>query len=205
MTPLKTIPVTRPGAAQSVPSMSAGDRPAARRVGKRGLVNLQRRPSARGFTLIEVLIASALLGFSLLVMFGFHSQAVRSNMHARKMTDCTYLSQLQMERLLMLHWDETTGRPSDLVDNDSDNTVSGSNTTEWAWLEHPDSSGEPDPVNSASEDDDTLGEPVYYVTWDVEDMDANATWTRLKVRCQYRDEAFGRWLGTTVSSYRFRD
>ena len=185
--------------------MSAGDPLSADRVSKSGPVNLQRRRSVGGFTLIEVLIASALLGFSLLVMFGFHSQAVRSNMHARKMTDCTYLSQLQMERLLMLHWDETTGRPSDLVDNDSDSTASGSNTTEWAWLEHPDNSIEPDPVNSANDEDDTLGEPVYYVTWDVEDMDANATWTRLKVRCQYRDEAFGRWLGTTVSSYRFRD
>ena len=196
----------RPGAAQSAPTMSAGVLQAAARVRTSGPVNLQRRRSVSGFTLIEVLIASALLGFSLLVMFGFHSQAVRSNMHARKMTDCTYLSQLQMERLLMLHWDETTARPADLQDNDSDSTATGSNTTEWAFLEHPEGSLEPDPVNSAnSSDEDTLGEPVYYVTWDVEDMDANETWTRLKVRCQYRDEAFGRWLGTTVSSYRFRD
>ena len=65
----------------------------------------------QGFTLIEVLIATAMLGFSLLVMFGFHSQAVRSNMHARKMTDCTYLSQLQMERLLSLRWTDVI-RPS---------------------------------------------------------------------------------------------
>ena len=56
-----------------------------------------------GFTLIEALIATALLGFSLIVMFGFHTQAVRSNLHARKMTDCTYLAQLQMERLIALH------------------------------------------------------------------------------------------------------
>lgn len=167
--------------------------------------SLRYRRSQSGFTLIEVLIAMALLGFSLLVMFGFHSQAVRSNMHARKMTDCTYLSQLKMERLLTLSWTDAV-RPNDLQDNDSDATAPGSNSTEWTWLEHPESSGEPDPVNSAFIDDDnTLGEPVYYITWDVEDMDANATWTRLKVRCQYRDEAFGRWLGTTISSYRFRD
>jgi prepilin-type N-terminal cleavage/methylation domain-containing protein len=168
------------------------------------LKNLQRHHDARGFTLIEVLIASALLGFSLLVMFGFHSQAVRSNMHARKMTDCTYLSQLQMERLLTLSWDEST-RSTDLVDSYNDTTAAGSNATEWAWLEHPNDLAEPSAVNSANDTTDTLGEPVYYITWDVEDMDANATWTRLKVRCQYRDEAFGRWLGTTVSSYRFRD
>ena len=166
--------------------------------------NFRRRRDQSGFTLVAVLIAMALLGFSLLVMFGFHSQAVRSNMHARKMTDCTYLSQLQMERLLTLNWTDAT-RPSDLQDNDSDTTTAGTNSTEWAWLEHPNSSAQPDPVNSAYDTTDTLGEPVYYITWDVEDMDANATWTRLKVRCQYRDEAFGRWLGTTISSYRFRD
>lgn len=166
--------------------------------------NFRRQRNQSGFTLVEVLIAMALLGFSLLVMFGFHSQAVRSNMHARKMTDCTYLSQLQMERLLTLSWTDAT-RPNDLQDNDADNTAEGTNSVEWSWLEHPNTSAQPDPVNSAYDTANTLGEPVYYITWDVEDMDANATWTRLKVRCQYRDEAFGRWLGTTISSYRFRD
>lgn len=204
MTPLKTIPLKTPGAARRALKTGADGTPAAERGRASGLKNLQRHSSTRGFTLIEVLIASALLGFSLLVMFGFHSQAVRSNMHARKMTDCTYLSQLQMERLLTLSWNETT-RPSDLTDTSSDATADGTNTTEWAWLEHPNSSAQPTAINSANDTSDTLGEPVYYVTWDVEDMDANATWTRLKVRCQYRDEAFGRWLGTTISSYRFRD
>ena len=63
-------------------------------------VRLGRPVGRQGFTLIESLIATGLLGFSLIVMFGFHSQAVRSNNHARKMTDCTYLAQLQMERLI---------------------------------------------------------------------------------------------------------
>ena len=53
-----------------------------------------------GFTLVEVMVASALLGASLIVMFGFHAQAVRSNMNARRMTDCTYLAQSQVENLL---------------------------------------------------------------------------------------------------------
>jgi hypothetical protein len=46
---------------------------------------------------------------------------------------------------------------------------------------------------------------MYYVTWDVEDMDSDGTWLRLRVRCQYEDSAFNSWRGTTVSSYRFRD
>jgi len=36
-------------------------------------------------------------------------------------------------------------------------------------------------------------------------MDSSPTWVRVRVRCQYRDDAFNRWHGTTVSSYRFRD
>ena len=88
------------------------------------------RSHARGgFTLVEALIATALLGFSLIVMFGFHSQAVRSNMHARKITDCTYLAQLQMERLISLPWDETS-RPTALTDLGADSSSSDSGAPE---------------------------------------------------------------------------
>ena len=51
----------------------------ASRASERGLVHAGRSGGRRGFTLIESLIATGLLGFSLIVMFGFHSQAVRSN------------------------------------------------------------------------------------------------------------------------------
>ncbi len=152
-----------------------------------------------GFTLIEALVATALLGFSLIVMFGFHNQAVRSNMHARKMTDCTYLAQAQMERLMAMPWTASTGTPADLSDGMSDAIG------EWDYLEHPNSGGAPTELNAAMSTANTLGEPNYYVTWDVEDMDSSPTWVRVRVRCQYRDEAFNRWHGTTVSSFRFRD
>lgn len=151
-----------------------------------------------GFTLIEALIATALMGFSLIVMFGFHSQAVRSNMHARKMTDCTYLAQLQMERLIALPWSEDS-RPSALSDLGDDE----SDTDKWTYLPHP--SGDPDPVNAAHTEDEDDGEPIYYISWDVEDMDSEASWMRMRVRCQYQDKYFNKWKGTTISSYRFRD
>ena len=99
--------------------------------GAGGLARVHSR-ARRGFTLIEALIATALLGFSLVVMFGFHSQAVRSNMHARKITDCTYLAQLQIERLIALPWTETS-RPTALTDLGSD----GSSTDSWVDLPHP--------------------------------------------------------------------
>ena len=152
-----------------------------------------------GFTLIEALVATALLGFSLIVMFGFHNQAVRSNMHARKMTDCTYLAQAQMERLMALPWSASTGTPSDLADGMTDAIG------DWDYLEHPGSGAAPTQMNAAMEYTNTLGTPEYYITWDVEDMDSSPTWVRLRVRCQYRDQSFNRWHGTTVSSYRFRD
>jgi len=151
-----------------------------------------------GFTLVEALIATALLGFSLIVMFGFHSQAVRSNLHARKITDCTYLAQLQMERLIALPWTESS-RPTALTDLGSDT----SSTSSWVDLPHP--SGGPTAVNAAHTTDSDDGEPTYNVSWDIEEMDSDATWLRLRVRCKYKDKAFNVWKGTTISSYRFRD
>jgi type II secretory pathway pseudopilin PulG len=156
------------------------------------------RRSRGGFTLVEALIATALLGFSLVVMFGFHTQAVRSNLHARKMTDCTYLAQLQIERLIALHWDED-GRPDALVHLDLD----GSADDSWTYLPHP--TGGPDPVDAGNTTDADFGEALYYVSWHIEEMDSEPTWLRLRVRCQYQDTAFNQWKGTTVSSYRFRD
>ena len=155
----------------------------------------------RGFTLVEALIGIALVGFSLIVMFGFHSQAVRSNKNARKMTACTYLAQTQLERLLALPW-TAESRHSDLEDNLADLTTSSS---EWEFLEHPNSGAQPAALNAANETDEEMGEPVYYVTWDLDDVDTESTWSRIRVRCQYYDHSFNYWRGTTVSSYRFRD
>ena len=151
-----------------------------------------------GFTLVESLIATGLLGFSLIVMFGFHAQAVRSNKHARKMTDCTYLAQLQMERLIALPWSESS-RPTALSDLGSDSSEDDS----WTYLPHP--SGGPDAVDAGNTTAESIGEAEYYVSWDIEEMDSEATWLRMRVRCQYKDAAFNQWKGTTVSSYRFRD
>jgi Tfp pilus assembly protein PilV len=167
----------------------------------RGETPVQRTQILRaraGFTLVEALIATALLGFSLIVMFGFHSQAVRSNMHARKLTDCTYLAQLQMERLIAIPWTKED-QPDELQDEGADSSSSDM----WAYLPHP--VGDPSAVNASNNDDTDDGQPTYYISWDIENMDSDPTWVRMRVRCQYEDVAFNVWKGTTISSYRFRD
>ena len=77
------------------------------------------------------MVASAVMGFALVVMISLHSQAVRSNMHAKRMTDCTYLAQAQMELLHALPWTTADSPPSQLVDTGVDTTAP------WAYFEHP--------------------------------------------------------------------
>ncbi len=175
---------------------------AARTVTSAGSGPTLRAGSQAGFTLVEALIASALLGFSLIVMFGFHSQAVRSNMHARKMTDCSYLAQLKMEQLMAVPWD-ASGVPATLTDLGTDST---SSANPWVLLSHVngDEYGDPGAVD-AQNVRVAATMPGYWVSWDVDYMDADPTWVRLRVRCVYEDRAFQNWRGTTISSYRFRD
>lgn len=157
--------------------------------------------SSRGFTLIEIMVASAVMGFALVVMISMHSQAVRSNMHAKRMTDCTYLAQAQMELLHALPWTTADSPPSQLVDTGVDTTAP------WAYFEHPTSGAQP-PARSSGNNATTnyaFGPLAYYVTWDIESMDTPATWLKMMVRCQYLDSTFNQWHGTTISSFRFRD
>jgi len=151
---------------------------------------------AAGFTLVEVMVASALLGASLIVMFGFHAQAVRSNMNARRLTDCTYLAQSQIENLISMDWGSLS-RPAELTDGG----IVDAGYDMWGNLEWP---AAPIPVNAVNNTDTTLGPLMYTLSWDIQEMDSDATWLRLRVRCTYADSD-GIYRGTTVSSYRYRD
>jgi prepilin-type N-terminal cleavage/methylation domain-containing protein len=165
-----------------------------------GLLRHRTRPllPRRGFTLVEVMIASALLGFSLIVMFGFHSQALRSNTNARRLTDCTYLAQAQMERLLSMEWQRGAAM-SEFSDGGMDAATMG----EFDNLEYP---SVPTPVNVTQDTTPTWLQPVLYtLTWDTTVMDDDETFVRLRVRCTFDDPEFDRKHGTTISSFRFRD
>jgi len=161
---------------------------------------MKQRILQKGFTLIEVMVATSLLGFALVVMFGYHTQAVTANKHARAITDCTYLAQTQMERLISLSWTEASGRPTDLTDGDG-------STSEWGALFHPDSGSTPAAVNGRGKTEGTFGNPAkYYLSWEVDTMDTTSdTWVRLRVRCTYEDRRIGTTRGTTISAFRYRD
>jgi prepilin-type N-terminal cleavage/methylation domain-containing protein len=156
------------------------------------------RRAQAGFTLIEVMVAVALLGASLVVMFGFHSQAVRSNLNARRLTDCTYLAQSELERLQARDWMDDTRDPEMMPGAITDASVlSATDDLEWplAITE----------VNAANQSTDTLGPVSYRLSWDIEDMNAEGTWFRFRVRCAYRDALLDQWHATTISGYRYRD
>jgi len=155
---------------------------------------------ARGFTLIEVLIATALLAFSLAVMFGFHAQAVRSNRDARKVTECTYLAQSQLETLMSLPWNSTAGRPVELTAGAN----SGGGYSTFLYHSTGGAGTAPVAINSQRQLAGTPA-PTYLISWDVENMNTAETWIRVRVRCAYEDKAFSSWNGATVSSYRYQD
>jgi len=160
------------------------------------------RRANRGFTLIEIMMAAAMMGFALVTMIALHAQAIRSNMHAKRMTDCTYLAQSKMEVLHSLPWAFTT-TPTSLQDlSGADPTTAGD---PWVYLEHPSTGPLAKNAGNDAASSYANGPKVYYVTWDIENMDTDETWVRMRVRCQYMDKAFSQWKGTTLSSYRFRD
>lgn len=160
------------------------------------------RRRTRGFTLLEVMIAAGILASSLLLVFSFHIQAVRINKNAKSLTDCTYLAQSKMERLLMLRWTQSSTH-ADLKDSGGADPTTSS--APWTYLEHPNSSSAPPAVNASGTPNVLLGPRRYYVTWDAKVMDTNKTWMRIRVRCQFNDATFNTKKGTTISSYRFRD
>jgi len=160
------------------------------------------RASRRGFTLIEIMVAASMMGFSLVVMIALHSQAVRSNMHAKRMTDCTYLAQAKMELLHSLPW-TSSSTPTSLTDLSGADPTTASDP--FINLEHPTGGPNARSAGNNAQQGYAYGPRAYYISWDIENMDSDRTWVRIRVRCKYRDRAFSRWKGTTISSYRFRD
>jgi Tfp pilus assembly protein PilV len=151
-----------------------------------------RRADRKGLSLLEAVLASAIIGASFVAFFGLAGQSMASASDARHATICTFLAEAQLNRLLSQRWTRASAPPAvtstwsefnDAVADPSDAAtaeVDGSNYLYSTYsLEHPDS------VSSATFPAETTGtsKPMvnaglmtsgtnfgafnYYVTWDV--------------------------------------
>ena len=94
----------------------------------------RKNTSQRGFTLVEVMVATGLLSFGFVVMFGLHDlQAIRAEQTCETHDGLHVLSLKQMERLMMLRW-TSSARPLHLKDGGTDST---SSTAPWAFCLSP--------------------------------------------------------------------
>ena len=158
-----------------------------------------------GFTLIEVLVATVILSFSLLGLFSLHTMALRSSRLSARMSVCNMLARTQMEYLMGLPFPAGSGSPpTDLKDLALDPTTAAN---PYAYLPHPSGGAAPALMNamgSASASDGTL---LYYRSWDVAYPFApDLSVIQLSVRVSFADGlSSGQQRGVTVTSYRFQD
>jgi Tfp pilus assembly protein PilV len=154
-----------------------------------------RYRSQKGLSLLEAVLASAIIGASFVAFFGLAGQSMASSSDARSATMCAFLAEAQMNRLLSEEWIRGTtlatpvastndwGELTDLTVDPSDaasNVADGSGRLYSNYsLEHPDTTssatfpvettGANKPLTSAGlmTTGTTFGPRQYYVTWDV--------------------------------------
>jgi prepilin-type N-terminal cleavage/methylation domain-containing protein len=76
----------------------------------------------QGFSLIELLIAIALLSIGLLALFTLQSTAIRGNLDSKELTTAVFLSEKKMEELKNTPFDSLTLGSA----NDANNPINGS-------------------------------------------------------------------------------
>ena len=110
-----------------------------------------RRADRKGLSLLEAVLASAIIGASFVAFFGLAGQTMASASDARHATICTFLAEGQLNRLLALRWvrgvapTASTNNYSefnDLVADPSDAATSEVDASDYRYstysLEHPD-------------------------------------------------------------------
>lgn len=163
-----------------------------------------RREGEGGFTLIEVLVAMALLGFALLGLFSLHNMALQSSRLSARMSVCAMLARTQMEYLMGVPFDTDDAVPADLVDLGPDPT---SASAPYAYLMHPSAGAAPSPINALGTMSASDGPLMFYRTWDVAyPFTPDLSVIQLTVRVSFNDGlAAGQTRGVTITSYRFQD
>lgn len=156
------------------------------------------RPDRRGVTLIEAVLASAVVGASFVAFFGLAGQTMASAQDARNITMCGVLAEYQMNTLVGRAWQRGTSNEPMVAVNDpfadltagalpdgKDPGDDGTSDSPFVALEHP---NHPDgeggwmeiadmvanrkPVDAGyhlATDTRGFGSHEYYVSWDVLD------------------------------------
>ena len=88
-----------------------------------------RRSAAPGFTLLEVVVAMAILGLSLMAIFDLNAGAVASHVYVKKLTVATLLARSKMTDLEQKLYDE--GLPSDDDELNGDFSEEGWPSYKW--------------------------------------------------------------------------
>jgi general secretion pathway protein I len=83
-------------ASLAAPVRAHGQTTAAPRAPRRRLASLASRSRRPGFTLLEVVVALAILGMSMMAIFNINSQAVYAHVYAKKLTVATLLARSKM-------------------------------------------------------------------------------------------------------------
>lgn len=164
-----------------------------------------RKANSAGYTLIEVMLASAILGFGLLGLYALQNTSTAYGGLSAKMTTCRMLAQQQMEYLQGLPWGPDDSLPTDLTVTASDPTTA---SKPLAFLAHPTGTAgvAPSPITGIGTSSVSDGPRSYYRTWDVSyPFTGDSHILQIKVRCIFYDSMGGKPHGVTISSFRYQD
>jgi type IV pilus assembly protein PilV len=97
-----------------------------------------RNPGEQGFTLVEVIVALAILAFGLLAIATMQATAIKGNSQAMGLTEAATFAQDRLERLMSLPYTDSA-----LNDTDNDGTAGlddtvdtgGTLTADQSWTE----------------------------------------------------------------------
>ena len=164
--------------------------------------------SCSGFTLLELLIAMAVLLIGLMALWGLHSAAITSNANAYRLGVSTILAQDLLEQL----YGETFIAGSLYANPDlSDTTCGGPGTFPAVTVDGLEGlpcslDGAGVRVNGLGNTDATLGPVIYLRTYHLEEI-STSTHSRLlmRVRITYEDPHTGKRHGVTMGATRMVD
>jgi len=111
-----------------------------------------RRADRKGLSLLEAVLASAIIGASFVAFFGLAGQSMASAADARHATICSFLAEAQLNRLVAERWTRS---------------VAPSTSTLNTWSEYHDA--QPDPSDAATGEVDGSG--YLYSTYSLEHPD----------------------------------